>query len=302
MSLEWSDERYVRLYTRDTSSWLLGPWEARAVLGPVLRKVDRAGTISLGDEGLEALAVVVLMPIEVVRVGMAWWLKRGTFELAGGTLVAVNFIEAQEAIASNAQRSREKRERARDRARAKGSDEGLDDTKRVAPDTKRVATDTSTPSADTPNRTVPSSPVGAGPAVPPEPNQEPAAAPLGDLGDSPSWAVRQVFDHWAERQAKLTGAPLARLKLSEDRKRKIRARLAEKYSVEDLKKAIDGMFATPFNVEGGHTDVELACRDAAHVDRYMQGGKGSHKNGFQETPPEGRAWESGLDDEPQGAA
>jgi hypothetical protein len=89
---------------------------------------------------------------------MAWWLQRGTFELVEGRLVMPNFIEAQEASASNAQRCREKREKARDRARA----EQPTDTKRVAPDPKRVTDDpkrvgcdTTTASADPPSRAVP---------------------------------------------------------------------------------------------------------------------------------------------------
>ncbi|MGH7439120.1 MAG: hypothetical protein ACRENE_25815 [Polyangiaceae bacterium] len=118
MSLQWSDERYVRLYTRDTPGWLLGPWEARAVLPLVLRKLDRAGTIPLGQDGLEALAIVVALPLDVVTNGMVWLLQRGTFELVDGVLVAPNFIAAQEAKASDKKRAAEHRERTRDQARA----------------------------------------------------------------------------------------------------------------------------------------------------------------------------------------
>jgi hypothetical protein len=118
MALDWTDERYLRLYVRDTPHWLLGPWEARAVLAPVMRKLDRAGTLDLGDDGLEALAAVVGLPLEVVEPGMGWWLRKGTFELVAGQLVMPKFLDAQESKASDAQRAREHRARVRDLARA----------------------------------------------------------------------------------------------------------------------------------------------------------------------------------------
>jgi hypothetical protein len=106
------------LYTRDTPQWLLAPWEGRAVLPLVVRKVDRAGLIDLGDDGMEALAALTMLPLEVVEVGMAYWLKKRTFELVDGRLVMPNFLEAQEAAASDRKRATEHRERARDKARA----------------------------------------------------------------------------------------------------------------------------------------------------------------------------------------
>ncbi len=51
MPLKWDDERYVRLYTRDTSTWLRLTWEGRFVLMALLRKLDRSGNLDLGDEG-----------------------------------------------------------------------------------------------------------------------------------------------------------------------------------------------------------------------------------------------------------
>jgi hypothetical protein len=93
--------------------------------------------------------------------------------------------------------------------------------------------------------------------------------PEGTQGrDLDSDSVRAVFDHWATKRAATTRTPVARLKLTAERRRKIQARLREGYTADDLQLAIDGIFATPFNVEKGFLDVELACRDAAHVDRY----------------------------------
>jgi hypothetical protein len=118
MSLAWADERYVRLYTRDTVDWVAWGWEAQALFTLVLRKVDRAGTLALGKHGARGLAGLVAMPLEVVERALRVLLEDGALELHGTVLVARNFIEAQEARASDRQRQQECRARKRDLARA----------------------------------------------------------------------------------------------------------------------------------------------------------------------------------------
>jgi hypothetical protein len=96
------------------------------------------------------------------------------------------------------------------------------------------------------------------------------ASDAGGSGEPPSVdPVMIVFVHWQEKQSALTKARLTSLKPTKDRKRRVTARLREGYTVEDLKLAVDGMFATDWNIEKGFTDLELACRDAAHVDRFV---------------------------------
>ena len=114
MSLDWSRERYVRAFTRDTPSWLLASWEARSFLLLLLRKLDRNGLLDLGDDGWEGLAVTVMMPVEVVEPAVSYWLKRKTLVLDGATLRMPNFVEAQECVASDALRAQQYRERRRD--------------------------------------------------------------------------------------------------------------------------------------------------------------------------------------------
>ena len=63
------------------------------------------------------------------------------------------------------------------------------------------------------------------------------------------------------------------MKLTKERRGKIQARLAEGATVEELKQAVDGCFATPWNVEGRFTDIELICRNAGKVDRYKGAGQ-----------------------------
>lgn len=122
MTMRWEDERYVRLYTRNTPSWRRLGWQGRYVLMALLREVDRAGVLDLGEEDpqeqLETLAGALEMPVEVAAVGLGALRRRGTVELRGSKLVLPNFLEAQEVRQSDAARQRAHRERARDLARA----------------------------------------------------------------------------------------------------------------------------------------------------------------------------------------
>jgi uncharacterized phage protein (TIGR02220 family) len=80
--------------------------------------------------------------------------------------------------------------------------------------------------------------------------------------------VMQVFVYWQEVMKHSHSI------LTKKRKGKIRARLEEKFTVEQLKCAIDGCFATDFNMgrsDDGRVfdDIELICRDAEHVERFI---------------------------------
>jgi len=130
--VRFEDERYVRVYTRDTVNWKMLPWQAKAVLALLFRKVDRAGLLDLDDHGPDGLAAMLELPMEVVEPGLSALLKRGTVVMTtSGALFVPKFLEAQEAQASDAQRKRDQRERAAARAR-------LDE---VAPDVSRTVTD-----------------------------------------------------------------------------------------------------------------------------------------------------------------
>lgn len=111
--MRWADERYVRVYTRDTPDWDMLPWQSRALLPLLLRKVDRAGLLDLGKHGIKALVRQVDMPEEVVEVGFSGLIEDGCISLHGTVVVVRNFIEAQETSSSDQQRKRDQRERAR---------------------------------------------------------------------------------------------------------------------------------------------------------------------------------------------
>lgn len=114
--MDWENERYVRVYTRDTADILAIGWEGRALFNEILRKVDRAGLFD-SDEP-EVISELIRMPLDVVERALPKLLKRGMVERLNGWLLVPNFLEAQEAKASESQRSREHRARRRDQARA----------------------------------------------------------------------------------------------------------------------------------------------------------------------------------------
>ena len=82
----------------------------------------------------------------------------------------------------------------------------------------------------------------------------------------------EVFAYWQERLEKPDH------RLTRERRRKIRARLREGYSVEDIKVAIDGIAASPFHRganENGreHVDLELICRNGSKLEEYRDMGR-----------------------------
>jgi len=82
-------------------------------------------------------------------------------------------------------------------------------------------------------------------------------------------SVRAVSDHyvgvWPKRHRQATSAKVLRL---------IKARLAEGYSADELRLAIDGNAKSEFHTGNGHTSLELVLRDASKVDRFVSIARG----------------------------
>jgi hypothetical protein len=113
--MDWPNERYIRLYTRDSGDWLMWPWQTRALLTFILRKVDRAGLLHLGKGKLHALAAILSMPSQDVTEWIAPLLEDGCVQIRDGVLCVPNFVPAQEATQSDRARQQASRERARAR-------------------------------------------------------------------------------------------------------------------------------------------------------------------------------------------
>lgn len=120
--MRWEDERYVRVYTRDTTDWLALSFDAQALFLMLLRKVDRAGLLPLGKHGKRGAAIAVGHPQNWERIAPAFeeLLADGCVTLTsdGTRLLVPNFLAAQEARASDKARQSKSRELDRDTAAA----------------------------------------------------------------------------------------------------------------------------------------------------------------------------------------
>lgn len=86
----------------------------------------------------------------------------------------------------------------------------------------------------------------------------------------------KVFEHWRKVMAKN-----ARTAFDDKRRKAVERRLADGYTAEDLCRAIEGCSFTPHNMgendrKERFDDLELICRDAAHVDRFRATALAAH--------------------------
>jgi hypothetical protein len=118
--VDWSNERYVRIYTRDTKTWKLLGWEGQAVLCLLARRFDRSGLLDDVRSGEDvALMIGGGFPEEIASIGLDKILKHDVMVLTAGGLLWPNFMEAQESSKSNTQRQREFRDKRRAEAKLK---------------------------------------------------------------------------------------------------------------------------------------------------------------------------------------
>lgn len=93
--------------------------------------------------------------------------------------------------------------------------------------------------------------------------------------------ARRVFGFWRSHMKHSKAA------LDDKRQKAIIARLKDGYTVEDLELAVKGCKLTPHNMGKNdrgqvYDDIELICRDAAHVDRFIAN---ALKEGATKPPP-----------------
>lgn len=237
MGLDYANERFVVVYTRDTVTWKLLDWEARAVLLLMLRKVDRAGVIEVGEDGLAGLAAILEVPLDVLERAMPKLTKdeRGTVTFRDGYVALPNFIAAQETPRSDRQRQKDSRETRRDVALA--VKRGIAVTETVADVTKRDATVTPCHAASqsvTPNQPNPIQANRSGPEREGGPASPP---PLSLVHPERPDPVTDLWAHQERRRAELPGT--RPLKLTADRRKAIAARRKDGHTDDDLRACID---------------------------------------------------------------
>jgi hypothetical protein len=130
LRLQWEEERYARVYCRDTLDWQALSWDAQALWCQLNRKATRSGRIDLGRIGRRGVAALLGRAELAQRLDQALQelLDDGCVVLEGSVLVIPDFVEAQEAVSSGAKRMRELRERQREaELEANGSGNGSGD-------------------------------------------------------------------------------------------------------------------------------------------------------------------------------
>jgi hypothetical protein len=107
--MDWTNERYVRAYVRDTADYLVLSWQARGLWWEVIRKADRSGVVAT-NHGARGVAALVRWPIEVVQDALSELVADGCIQECAGGFVLPNYMPAQEAAKSTSERKRESRE------------------------------------------------------------------------------------------------------------------------------------------------------------------------------------------------
>ncbi len=113
--MDWSNEEYVRLYTRETADDLELSWEAVALWRAMLTKFDRAGLIQARN-GWRSIAVLTRIPMDVADRAGSELIADGRVHAIDGGFYAPNFTEAQTTSKSDKSRQRESRDRRRSEA------------------------------------------------------------------------------------------------------------------------------------------------------------------------------------------
>lgn len=110
--MDWSDEHYVKLYTRDSLTWRSWKWETRTTFLHLVRKVDGSGFIESGRmDPVDALVLQLDLPKSVVSVGLEQLVADETCESTDRAIFLINFVAAQEARKTEAQKKRDYREK-----------------------------------------------------------------------------------------------------------------------------------------------------------------------------------------------
>jgi hypothetical protein len=140
--MNWDEEPWVKFYTHRTAAWYAMCWQARQLIPNLLAIADKCGVIYIepGPKRLRLLAGQLLAPIEYVQPAVVDLLEDGFLVEVSKGYVIRNYIEAQKAAASGAQRLRTFKERHEDRLKYReiALELGLDsETKRFPAETKR---------------------------------------------------------------------------------------------------------------------------------------------------------------------
>lgn len=109
--MNYSEEHYERLYTRDTATWRLLGWEGQTVMLHMLRgRFDPWGFFEFGHDLSRAVTAVTGLPAPIVEKGLEALFLEKVWVLSGGKLFWPKYRFAQTCGRSDALRKRTSRE------------------------------------------------------------------------------------------------------------------------------------------------------------------------------------------------
>lgn len=112
MTVDWANEDYVRIYTRETADDLDLSWESLALWRAMLTRFDRSGLIAVKN-GWASISKLTRIPLSVVQLAGPELVQDGRVVQVASGFLAPNFTEAQTASKSDKARQREVRDRRR---------------------------------------------------------------------------------------------------------------------------------------------------------------------------------------------
>lgn len=143
--MDWSNEPYVRLYTRETTDDLELSWDALALWRALLCKFDRSGLME-ARHGWASVARAVRCDVERIEAAGAELVRDGRVRLVKGGVFAPNYVAAQTASKSDKVRQRESRDRRRAHAESEHSTGNAHSNHGVAHTTSQPVTSGHAPS------------------------------------------------------------------------------------------------------------------------------------------------------------
>lgn len=243
--MNYDDEYWIKVYTRDTAGWLAASWQARGLALEIARKLPKhTGELSLGRRGLEALAGLLRAPWPEIEPFVQELIADGRLEYDAEKQMIRDpgHVARQGATSAGAIRTRNWRER-----------------KKSANDVTGAVTDVTSGDVTERHSVTPCDQKKRREEKEEKRKNTPPSPPSG--GEGP--AV-QVHAHYVQVLKAIR--PRRRPpKLSPKDRKRIEEHLRSGLDVEDLKRAVDGLMRSPHHLgeNDRHTEyleLEYALR------------------------------------------
>jgi hypothetical protein len=231
--MNYDDEHWIKVYTRDTAGWLAMSWQARGLALEIARRLPKkTGELSLGRRGLEALAGLLRAPWSEIEVYVQELIADGRLEYDATRQVIRDpgHVVRQSAVTSPAERKRRQREL------------------EAANDVSHAESRDVTPSHQEKRREE-------------KREEEKRNTPLPPVGGEPADSVHEHYVQSLKAIRPKRRPP----KLSPKDRKRIAEHLRSGLTVEDLTRAIDGLMRSPHHLgeNDRHTEyleLEYALR------------------------------------------